>query len=169
MKDFSRYYYKNKIYNNESNILININENINIYDIFQEMYKFVHDYFTKFQKEINFQNILNFTEKFKRKSKIIIIKCLKAFFCLQCISFNNSAEDDNKLLDNEFNYTEIDCIMMAIVLNIQEEDNNPPEEKNEKVSETKENAENGSKEIKDNKNIEENKLEDIKKKWGKRS
>ena len=129
MKDFSRYYYKNKLYNNivNNHNNMNNNENIYMYDIFQEMYKFVHDFFTKYKTMITFGNLLNFDDEFNRKEEIIILKCLKTFFGLQCKTFNINPEDDNRLLENDFNYDEIENIMPGIVLNIQEEDNNPPE------------------------------------------
>ena len=113
MKDISRYYYNNKLYNKETNT--SINDNNYTYDIFNEIYQFIKDYITKYKKLPCFKEILNIDIEFRKRFEIIFIKCLKCFFGFQCKTFNINIEGDYDINNNEYNFSEIESIISSII------------------------------------------------------
>ena len=143
MKDMSRYYYNNNLYNNNNNTYIKDND-VN-YNIFDDLYNFMNDYFLKYKRAPNFKDLLNIDIEFHKKIEIIFIKCLKVFFGFQCKTFISNSEDEYILDKNEYNFTEMDLIIPPMIIkNNDDEDeeqkpslNKSDKEKEEKIKQEK--------------------------------
>ena len=108
--------------------------NIEDFNTFEDIYKFVYDYHQSEKKEINFKSLFELDNNFKFREENIIINNLKYLFGLKCIS---DVENKKNLSTNVYNFDEIEQVLADKKnhnkTNKKKKNNEDNEEENEEI------------------------------------